>query len=148
LGLACDYVVAKEGIVLNPHYKTLGLTGSEYHTYSLPKRVGEQKAQELLDGCLPISVESAKELGMVDEVYAHEGYYESLHQFSKSKFDDDFIWEKQEFLEENEEKIEAHKEAEIEVMYPEFWDENSSFHTLRREFVYKVCAIGTPERFL
>jgi len=146
LGLACDYVVAKEGIVLNPHYKTLGLTGSEYHTYSLPKRVGEQKAQELLDGCLPISVESAKELGMVDEVYAHEGYYESLHQFSKSKFDDDFIWEKQEFLEENEERIEALKEAEIEVMYPEFWDENSSFHTLRKEFVWKVCPVRTPRR--
>ncbi len=146
LGLACDYVVAKEGIVLNPHYKTLGLTGSEYHTYSLPKRVGEQKARELLDACLPISVESAKELGMVDEVFAHDEYYEALHTFAKSKFDDDFIWEKQEFLEENEERIEALKEAEIEVMYPEFWDDNSSFHTLRREFVWKVCPTQTPRR--
>jgi putative two-component system hydrogenase maturation factor HypX/HoxX len=146
LGLACDYVVAKEGIVLNPHYKTLGLTGSEYHTYSLPKRVGEEKARELLDACLPISVESAKELGMVDEVFAHDGYYEALHTFAKSKFDDDFIWDKQEFLEENEERIEALKEAEIEVMYPEFWDENSSFHTLRKEFVWKVCPVRTPRR--
>jgi len=146
LGLACDYVVAKEGIVLNPHYKTLGLTGSEYHTYSLPKRVGEEKSRELLDACLPISVESAKELGMVDEVFAHDEYYEALHTFAKSKFDDDFIWEKQEFLEENEERIEALKEAEIEVMYPEFWDDNSSFHTLRREFVWKVCPTQTPRR--
>jgi len=146
LGLACDYVVGKEGIVLNPHYKTLGLTGSEYHTYSLPKRVGEEKTRELLDACLPISVESAKELGMVDEVFAHEEYYEKLHSFAKSKFDDDFIWDKQDYLEEHGERIEALKEAEIEVMYPEFWDEESSFHTLRREFVWKVCPRETPLR--
>ncbi len=147
MGLACDYVVAKEGIVLNPHYKTLGLTGSEYHTYTLPKRVGEEKAGKLLDECLPISVESAKGMGMVDEVFAPDDYYEELHNFAKSKFDDDFIWDKQDYLEENGAKIEALKEAEIEVMYPEFWEENSSFHQLRREFVWKVCPTKTPTRF-
>jgi len=146
MGLACDFVVAKEGIVLNPHYKTLGLSGSEYHTYSLPKRVGEIKAQQLLDECLPISVEYAKKIGMVDEVFAHDSYYEDLHQFAKSKFDDDFIWDKQEFLEENGERIEALKEREIEIMYPEFWDKDSAFHTLRAEFVWKVCPIKTPDR--
>ena len=146
LGLACDYVVAKEGIVLNPHYKTLGLTGSEYHSYSLPKRVGESEAQKLLDECLPVSVESAKGMGMVDEVFAHDDYYEELHQFSKSKFDDDFIWDKQDYLEENREVIEACKEREIEVMYPEFWEEDSLFHELRREFVWKICPIKTPQR--
>jgi putative two-component system hydrogenase maturation factor HypX/HoxX len=147
MGLACDYVVAKEGIVLNPHYKTLGLTGSEYHTYTLPKRVGELRAKELLDECLPISVESACSIGMIDEVFAHGVYYEELHNFAKSKFDDDFIWDKQDYLEENRDVIEACKEAEIEVMYPEFWEENSSFHQLRREFVWKVCPTKTPTRF-
>jgi putative two-component system hydrogenase maturation factor HypX/HoxX len=146
MGLACDYVVAKEGIVLNPHYKTLGLTGSEYHTYTLPKRVGEEKSQKLLDDCLPISVEFAKGIGMVDEVFAYDDYYEALHNFAKSKFDDDFIWDKQDYLEENRDVIEACKEAEIEVMYPEFWEENSSFHQLRREFVWKVCPMMTPAR--
>jgi len=147
MGLACDYVVAKEGIVLNPHYKTLGLTGSEYHTYSLPKRVGGEKAQKLLDDCLPISVEYGKKIGMVNEVFAHDDYYEELHNFAKSKFDDDFIWDKQDYLEENGEMIEALKETEIEVMYDEFWEENSSFHTLRAEFVWKVCPTKTPTRF-
>jgi putative two-component system hydrogenase maturation factor HypX/HoxX len=146
LGLACDYVVAREGVVLNPHYKTLGLTGSEYHTYSLPKRVGEDKAQELLDACLPISAEYAKEIGMVDEMFAHDGYYEELHQFASSKFDDDFIWDKQEYLEANSQQMEELKEAEIEVMYPEFWEEDSSFHKLRREFVWKICPTKTPKR--
>ncbi len=146
MGLACDYVVAKEGVVLNPHYKTLGLSGSEYHTYSLPKRVGKEKAEELLEACLPLSVQRAKKIGMVDEVFGDADYYESLHRFAKKSYDDDFLWEKQEYLEENRERIEACKEKELEVMHPEFWDEESAFHQLRREFVYKVCPVQTPKR--
>jgi len=30
MALAADYVYACDGIVLNPHYKTMGLYGSEY----------------------------------------------------------------------------------------------------------------------
>ena len=146
MGLACDYVVAKEGVVLNPHYKTLGLSGSEYHTYTLPKRVGSAVAEKLLDECLPVSAGRAKALGMVDEVYAHESYYEELHTFAVSCYDDDFLWEKQEYLEKNREKIEAFKEEELAVMHPEFWDRESTFHILRREFVYKMCPRETPQR--
>jgi len=148
LGLACDYAVAREGVVLNPHYKTLGLSGSEYHTYSLPKRVGEEKAKVLLDACLPLSAAYAKEIGMVDELFSHDIYYESLHSFARAVYNDEFLWEKQEYLEANRETIEAFKERELEVMYPEFWEEDSPFHQLRREFVYKVCPRETPERFL
>ncbi len=147
LGLACDYAVAREGVVLNPHYKTLGLSGSEYHTYTLPKRVGKKKAKELLEACLPISATEARKIGMIDEVFAHDDYYEKLHKFVLSKYDEEFIWEKQDFLEESREKIEACKERELEIMHPEFWEEDSPFHKLRREFVYKVCPTKTPERF-
>ncbi len=146
MGLACDYVVGREGVVLNPHYKTLGLSGSEYHTYTLPKRVGNEIAQVLLDECLPLSVNKAKNIGMIDEVYPHENYYEALHTFAKSKYNDDFIWDKQDYLEENRDMIEALKERELAVMHPEFWAEESSFHSLRREFVYKHCPKETPER--
>ena len=107
MGLACDYVVGKEGVVLNPHYQTLGLSGSEYHTYTLPKRVGKVMAESLLNECLPLSVEKAKALGMIDEVYAHETYYESLHHFAASVYNEEYIWDKQEYLEEHREQIEA-----------------------------------------
>ncbi len=147
LALACDFVVAREGVVLNPHYKTLGLTGSEYHTYTLPKRVGEEKAHELLEACLPISAIEAQKIGMVDAVFSDEDYYEKLHAFVLEKYDDDFIWEKQEFLEENAEKIEVLKEEEIRIMHPQFWEPDSLFHRLRKEFVYKTCLGSTPERF-
>ncbi len=146
LGLACDFVVGRQGVVLNPHYKTLGLTGSEYHTYTLPKRVGHDKAQKLLDACLPISAQEAHTIGMIDAVFETKAYDASLHAFAKSKIDDDYLWEKQEYLEIHAEEIEQCKEREIEVMYPEFWEEDSPFHTLRREFVYKICPRETPKR--
>lgn len=146
MGLACDYVVGKEGVVLNPHYKTLGLSGSEYHTYTLPKRVGEVMSEKILNECLPMSVEKAKDIGMIDEVFAHDTYYEDLHTFAKSKYDDDFIWDKEDYLEENRAKIEALKEEELAMMHPEFWEKESSFHELRREFVYKLCPRETPTR--
>lgn len=146
MGLACDYAVGKEGVVLNPHYKTLGLSGSEYHTYSLPKRVGKEIAERLLNECLPLSVEKAKVIKMIDEVYAHENYYEELHHFAKNTYSDDFIWDKQDHLEQNREKIEAHKEQELAVLHPEFWEADSRFHKLREAFVYKVCPRETPER--
>ena len=41
MALASDRVFAREGVVLNPHYRGMGgLFGSEYWTYTLPRRVG------------------------------------------------------------------------------------------------------------
>ena len=146
IATACDYVVAKEGVVLNPHYKTLGLSGSEYHTYTLPKRVGEAESRKLLDEALPLSVEHAKTLGLVDAVFSHDDYYEMLHNYAKECYSEDFIWEKQDRVEQESSEMEQCKRQELERMYPEFWDEQSSFHRLRREFVYKVCPRETPQR--
>ena len=40
LALGADYVYARDGMILNPHYKGMGnLYGSEYWTYLLPRRV-------------------------------------------------------------------------------------------------------------
>ena len=151
LALGCDYVVASESSVLNPHYKTIGLSGSEYHTYSLPKRVGEEKAQELLTNCLPLSARNAKNIGMIDEIFKKENYFENLRTYTRELVKDedsydDFIYDKQNYLEENQVYINGCKEDELKVMHPEFWDEKSEFHTLRNEFVYKVCPITTPSR--
>jgi len=151
LALACDYVVMREGVVLNPHYKTLGLSGSEYHTYTLPKRVGEQKARDLLEKCLPIGATQAKKLHLVDEIFQHATYHTQLTEFCQELVNDeekyeDFLWDKEDYLEENRETVEAKREAEIAVMHPEFWDEKSIFHTLRYEFVYKICPRETPKR--
>jgi len=146
MALACDYIVAKESVVLNPHYKTLGLSGSEYHTYTLPKRVGSKLAEKLLDDALPISVEYAKKISMIDEVFASDEYYEKLHSFSTTVYNEDFIWDKQDRIEEEKEFMQKCKQNELDKMYPEFWDESSEFHILREEFVYKTCLKQTPKR--
>lgn len=148
LGLACDYVLAKDDVVLNPHYKRLGLSGSEYHSYTLPKCVGKQRAEKLQEECLPISAKHAQEIGMLDAVVSYERYQEELHQFVSALEYDEFLWDKQEYCEANKEQIEAYKEKEIEIMYPEFWNDTSNFHTLRKEFVYKLCPKETPQRLI
>ncbi|MGB5868073.1 MAG: enoyl-CoA hydratase/isomerase family protein, partial [Arcobacteraceae bacterium] len=151
LALSCDYVVGKENVVLNPHYKTLGLSGSEYHTYTLPKRVGKEKAKELLENCLPISIQKAKKIALVDEVFKAENYFDTMRAYAQSFVEDeerydDFILNKQEDLEKNQNFINSCKENELKIMHSEFWDENSSFHKLLYDFVYKVVANITPTR--
>ena len=151
LALACDYVVASEDTVLNPHYKTLGLSGSEYHTYTLPKRVGKDRANNLLNDCLPMSASKAKEVAMVDELFAQENYFENLRNYTQDLVKDEdkydsYIYDKQDYLELHKEYINSCKEKELKVMHPEFWKEDSEFHRLRNEFVYKTCPMKTPRR--
>ena len=151
LALACDYVVVRENVVLNPHYKTLALSGSEYHTYTLPKRVGEKNSEILLESCLPLSGKKAKEIGMADRVCSDANYRIELESFLSQLFDnaeqlEDFLWKKEDFLQEHKQEIEKAKEAEIAVMYDEFWDVMSEFHTKRYDFVYKICPMKTPQR--
>ena len=153
LGLACDFVVARESIVLNPHYKTMGLSGSEYHSYSLPKRVGLNLANKILYDALPIGTKQAKEINLIDNILQSDKYEKYLKEFCEELLSDedeyyDFLDEKSDRLEKNEKLIHDLKELELKKMHPEFWDETSEFHKLRADFVYKVCPIKTPERLI
>ena len=153
LALACDYVVASKNTVLNPHYKTLGLSGSEYHTYTLPKRVGKSKSEELVRSCLPISASRAKDINMIDLVLEKENYFECLRSYTQELVEDEdkydeYIYEKQDYLQSSKDFINGCKEEELKVMHPEFWSKESEFHKLRNEFVYKVCPIKTPQRLI
>ena len=153
LALACDYVVAREGVVLNPHYKTMGLSGSEFHTYTLPNKVGEEKAYSLLNEALPVSSSEAKEIGLIDKVFSEdfENFKSELNLFTSSLVEDEEHWyeelnKKRDVLEENGKLISQKHKKELETMHPEFWDETSDFHILRAAFVYKKCPCSTPEQ--
>ncbi|CAE7187178.1 unnamed protein product [Rhizoctonia solani] len=65
---AADIVLCSESAVINPHYRGVGLYGSEFHTYSFYERAGEEKARELLRTMLPMNAAEACGLGLVDEV--------------------------------------------------------------------------------
>ncbi len=60
LALAADCVLARTGIVLNPHYRNMGnLFGSEYWTYLLPRRVGAERAGAIMARRLPLGAPEA-----------------------------------------------------------------------------------------
>lgn len=63
---ASDVVLCAETAVINPHYRSVGLYGSEFHTYSFYQRAGAKKAKELLRGMIPMRPDEAKEVGFVD----------------------------------------------------------------------------------
>ncbi|MFE6525472.1 enoyl-CoA hydratase-related protein [Streptomyces sp. NPDC057794] len=68
LALAADEVWCRTGAVLNPHYRNLGLYGSEFWTYSLPRRVGAETAERLTGEGLPVSAAAAERMGLVDRL--------------------------------------------------------------------------------
>jgi putative two-component system hydrogenase maturation factor HypX/HoxX len=151
LGLACDFAVASERVVLNPHYKTMGLSGSEYHSYTLPLRVTEERAREILEEALPMSAKHAKEISMIDEVLPVEDYMRHLYTYCEALLSDEeryyeLLDEKRERLKRDAEKIVECRERELSRMHPQFWDPDSDFHRLRHEFVYKICHTKAPER--
>jgi len=153
LPLACDYVVAREGIILNPHYKTLGLHGSEYWTYLLPKRVGEEKAIELTQSCLPLGVKRAKKMGYIDEIFSYDKptYQQELEAFCENLAQSDDYYdildekEAQRAKDEANKPLQNYRDEELAFMYESFYNEQSPFNRLRKEFVYKRCPSQTPE---
>ena len=45
--LASDLVLSRDGVVINPHYTSMKLFGSEYHTFFLERRLGREKTHEV-----------------------------------------------------------------------------------------------------
>src|SRR6478609_4306330 len=73
LGLGADRVLVRDGVLLNPHYRTMGLYGSEYWTYLLPRRVGDRLTRTMTTECLPIGAREAVRTGLADLVVPGHG---------------------------------------------------------------------------
>ena len=147
LALASDVVIASEASVLNPHYKTMGLFGSEYHTYTAKKRVGLEKARLIKNHCLPISAKSAKKHKLIDEVIARDldfgsevlrkadtllESYEAkisrkVHLFNRSK---------------SQQAMVICEGKELTRMFDNF--SSDVYHHARKAFVHKMPATETP----
>src|ERR1700730_9732593 len=48
------------------------LYGSEYWTYTLPRRVGQKRALELTLSCRPIGTRAAQEMGFLDDAFGED----------------------------------------------------------------------------
>ena len=154
--LACDHVIGRKGVVLNPHYQVMGLTGSEYWSYLLPKRVGKQKALDIMHECLPMMTQEAAEMNMVDHVFDEdmESYLSQLENYCQKLVKDKnykSLLRSKNLLRKTEEKrkkLITYRTQELKLMREIFDDPASAYHQLRHNFVYKIDCGKTPQRLV
>ncbi|MEV0313739.1 enoyl-CoA hydratase-related protein [Nonomuraea fuscirosea] len=153
MGLGADRVIIRDSVVLNPHYRTMGLFGSELWTYTLPRRVGAERARRLTQDALPIGAAEAVECGLADralggsrldferrvleyaERLAVDPGYDRLLAGRKSVRE----------VDERRKPLDAYRAEELAEMSRDMFDDRSGFREARRAFVHKVKAQATPE---
>ncbi|MCW7945089.1 hydrogenase maturation protein [Streptomyces hygroscopicus] len=152
LALAADEVWCRAGCVLNPHYRLMGLYGSEYWTYTLPRRLGAAAADRLMREALPMSAVSARSLGLVDRVvdcgpqdFAGEVGRLAARLASLSGTRSRIAAKKADLdRQEASEPLSAFRERELARMHRIFHDPQAPYHALRRAFVRKEKPSCTP----
>ncbi len=153
MALAADRVVARQGIVLNPHYKSMGgLYGSEYWTYLLPKRVGAERARELTEGLVAIGAEEAARIGFVDVVVeasfdAYRAEVWSLAQglAAAPDFAERLATKRERrYQDEQVKPLESYRYYELIEMHRNFFGDDDSYHRAVQDFVRKQPAEATP----
>lgn len=148
VALACDNVIGREGVVLNPHYQNMGLFGSEYWTYLLPKRVGETMAAQITHQCQPMLITEALDMHIVDEVFVEDwqAYHLQLKQYAENLACAPNLTEllrlKNDLRKRDEaiKPLDAYRQEELAKMQAIFADASSYYHEARRNFVYKQPA--------
>lgn len=151
LALAADIVFARADIVLNPHYKSMGLYGSEYWTYSLPRAVGPAIAEQLTQACLPVSASQALQLGMVQEVGPRCPDEFSLWLLQRANAvlsDPAYAAVRERKLRVDQVLIDQCRETELQEMQEDMLYNRNQFAEKCRHFVYKRKACGTPARLV
>jgi putative two-component system hydrogenase maturation factor HypX/HoxX len=148
--LAADKVWVREGAIFNPHYKTMGLYGSEYWTYLLPKRVGPVKALELTETPLPLGMKKAKAIGYIDEILpdTYEEYQAQLRKKAEalavSAEYDRMLAEKRDLRQRDEKArpLAAYRAAELQHMKMnfagKFYGGEVNYPEARYNFVHKI----------
>ncbi|HEX2244196.1 MAG TPA: enoyl-CoA hydratase-related protein, partial [Gammaproteobacteria bacterium] len=154
LALAADYVYARRGVVLNPHYKGMGgLYGSEYWTYTLPRRVGRKEAIELTEHCLPVGTQAAKAMGFLDDAWGEnvDEFEQELRERARALASHPHMWR---LLREKHEKrlageciqpLAAYRAEELKRMQVNFFGPEPAYHEARQRFVYKGAAVPRVE---
>ena len=161
--LAADKVWARQGVVFNPHYRLMGLYGSEYWTYSLPKRVGPLKALELTQKAAPLGTQKAKAIGYIDEIFSNDydifmaQVKENAEGIAHSPSYQAMLEAKAAIRQSDEQTkpLAAYREAELQKMKLNFSGKGEiNYHTARFNFVYKVkpqesspCMIKNNQHF-
>ena len=153
LAIAADEVWCRDSAVLNPHYRLMGLHGSEYWTYTLPRRVGAEQAARLTSAALPVGVAEAERLGLVDRTSGGDAAAfrrwvvgEAVRLAGSAELTGRLLAKKRGRAEDERAKpLAAYRAEELRLMHRNFYGAGEPYHELRRAFVHKVCPTRTPE---
>ncbi|MFE3137930.1 enoyl-CoA hydratase-related protein [Streptomyces scopuliridis] len=147
LALAADEVWCRSGVVLNPHYRLMGLYGSEYWTYTLPRRAGTDAARRLTEEALPVSATAARRLGLVDRIVhcGPEDFAGQVRMLAARLRDDPR--RTRPGNDRSVKPLSAYREEELARMRDIFFDPRAPYHALRRAFVRKWRPTVNPEQF-
>ncbi|TXS68689.1 hydrogenase maturation protein [Streptomyces sp. me109] len=146
LALAADEVWCRTGIVLNPHYRRMGLYGSEYWTYTLPRRVGPGHAERLTAEALPVSAVDAERLGLVDRLVpaAPQEFTAEIERLAVEIVADPGLDRRiaakavAHCARERTRSLSDHRNAELARMHAIFFNARAPYHDLRSAFVRKT----------
>jgi len=153
LALAADFVWARRGVILNPHYKNMGnLYGSEYWTYLLPRRVGTERASELMRRRLPLGTSEAVEIGFLDACFGDDlpdfehHVAQQAEALAVSPDYSGLIAAKRDRRDKDEvsKPLATYRAEELKHMQRNFFGFDPSYHVARHHFVAKTPHSWTP----
>ena len=153
LALAADHVVAREGVVLNPHYKGMGnLYGSEYWTYLLPCRVGWQRARAITQNRLPIGARQAVDQGLIDGCFGNDApeFVARVRALAAELAAQPDLARRiaakciARAADEAAKPLDAYRAEEPERMRLNFYGFDPSYHVARYHFVHRLPHAWTP----
>jgi putative two-component system hydrogenase maturation factor HypX/HoxX len=145
LALGADRVLQRDGTVLNPHYKNMGLYGSEYWTYLLPARVGRQSALSLTSECQPIGAREARRIGLADASLTgtvrdfEAAALRHAARLATAPGYADQLARKQERRDADEQRhpLAQYRRHELDEMRSDIVDDRHGFASARRHFIRK-----------
>ncbi|MFI1396199.1 hydrogenase maturation protein [Streptomyces sp. NPDC020681] len=151
LALAADEVWCRSGSVLNPHYRRMGLYGSEYWTYSLPRKVGAATAERITEEALPVTAARARDIGLIDRVVecAPSRFTAEVTRLAARLAASPGAQPRLAAKKAESERrdsltpLAAFRERELARIQTIFWDPAAPYHALRRAFVRKEA--GPPD---
>ena len=148
VGLGADRVVSRSGAMLNPHYKGIGLFGSELWTYNLPRRVGPIVAEGLTEGLLPLGIDEALELGLVDAILPrpYQAFQTALLEYAQSHVAraEELVKQRLARITSSATPLAAHLAVELSEMSRNMFGDSLGFAAKCAAFVTKIPQCATP----
>jgi putative two-component system hydrogenase maturation factor HypX/HoxX len=132
----------------------MGLFGSEYWTYVLPRRVGPTEAAALTAACLPIGAAHAARIGLVDSVLPGrpaEFEHTVVDEARRLGWRADYpcLLDRKRAArsaDESRRPLEAYRIQELAEMSRDIFDDRDGFSDARQAFVTKRKPTSTPAR--